>query len=227
MTNPTLSKVRLYREFDWATQRWDWFNSGRIVEPKSFCQFWRTVLLYVTIKQLLAPIRVARGFVPSITIPGPKIPQSVSRRAGSLLRSVGRGSVHGLWLLAYSFRLLFPPVGRAALAGVVNVGEPIEAFVKRNGDGLRVVGIGLLVAIGLFYGGVAILLLVLAFLANWFWTLAAIGGVIVIPLAFYGLLKSGFFGMARDVIFPVLDLLWDAAVTAKHGVCPPVRIVRE
>lgn len=48
---------RIYAESDWAVRRWDRFND-QLVKPLSFCHFWRTVLLYVTIQQLLLPWRM-------------------------------------------------------------------------------------------------------------------------------------------------------------------------
>lgn len=214
---------RTYHESDWATRRWDRFNEGRIVEPRSFCQFWRTVLLYATISQLLGPVRVIvrlRRFVPSINLPGPKIPEQVSKRAGLLLRLFGRGIGHGLWLLAYPFRLFFPPAGRAVLARVVTVGEPIEAFGRRH-EGV----------LGVFFKGFALVyvlslagfILVVALLASWLWTLIVIGSVTAGSMALYGFFKSG----AVGVLWGAAGVLWGAAVAAKHGICPPVRIVRE
>ena len=213
---------RTYRTSDWAVRRWDGFND-RLVEPLSFCQFWRTVLLYVTISQLLGPVRAVvrlRRFAPSINLPGLRVPQPVSSASRLLLRGLGRGIVLGLWLLTYPFRLLFPPAGRAALAGVVAVGEPIVAFGERHKDGLKPVLLALLI---IALTAEVIFLLVIALLASWFWTLVAIGGVTGGTLAIYGFFKSG----AAGRILAALDLLWRAAVAAKHGICPPVRIVRE
>lgn len=36
---------------DWAVRRWDKFNAA-LVTPKSFCQFWRTVLLWATLASI-------------------------------------------------------------------------------------------------------------------------------------------------------------------------------
>lgn len=156
--------TRLYHESDWATRRWDWFNRGKLVEPKSFCQFWRTVLLYVTIKQLLTPARL---------------------------------------------------VGRPAVRGVIAVGESMDTFEQRHRTGLKVFALGLL---AIYFGGVAILILALAFTASSFWTSVAIGSVV----------GTGFFGFAiyGFVKIGAVRLVWEAAVAAKHGVCPPIKIVR-
>lgn len=42
-----------YHASTWAVRRWDWFNGGKQVQPQSFCQFWRTVILYATVKWVL------------------------------------------------------------------------------------------------------------------------------------------------------------------------------
>jgi hypothetical protein len=215
--------MKVYQESDWAVRRWDWFNEGLSVRPLSFCQFWRTVLLYTTIKQLLAPVRAVgrlTRFVPSINLPGPKVPEHVSKRAGSLLRGLGRGLARGLWFLAYPLRLLMPPVGRAAVAGVVTVGEPIERFGQRNKDAL---GVLLVVFATLAVGSVITVYLVIAFLASLFWTSIVIASVIGGGFALFGFFRSGM----PMLILGVLGLLWDAAVAAKHGICPPVEIERQ
>lgn len=46
-------EIHVYEADDWAVKRWDWFNGGRRVTPKSFCQFWRCVFLWATMKQIL------------------------------------------------------------------------------------------------------------------------------------------------------------------------------
>jgi hypothetical protein len=153
------------------------------------------VLLYVTIQQMLAPLR----FVPSFSVPGPA-------------RLLLRGFARGLWFLLYPLRLLFPPLGRAVRAGVVSVGEPLEAFGERHEDILKVFFTGLAIV---YILGLVGFLLVISLLASWFWTLISIGSVTVGSMALYGFFKSGAAG-----------LLWGAAVAAKHGVCPPVTIVR-
>ncbi len=158
------NETRLYGESDWAAERWDWFNEGRIVEPKSFCQFWRTVFLYVAIKQLLTPVRAVR---------------------------------------------------RSALSGVIAIGEPMAAFGERHQTGVKVLAWG---TVAIYVGGIALMLFVAAFQASSFWSSVAIGSLLSVGLfgfATYGLFKSG---AAR--------LAWEAALAAKHGICPPVRIIR-
>lgn len=43
---------RVYNENEWAVKRWDALHNGWKIEPKSFCQFWRTVFLWCTLMQL-------------------------------------------------------------------------------------------------------------------------------------------------------------------------------
>ncbi|KKK92392.1 hypothetical protein LCGC14_2703370, partial [marine sediment metagenome] len=52
--------------------------------------------------------------------------------------------------------------------------------------------------------------------------LVGIGGVVGGLFTLYGFFKSG----AAGLVLQVLGLIWGAAVAAKHGVCPPARIVR-
>ena len=69
------------------------------------------------------------------------------------------------------------------------------------------------------FGGAGAVLVFASFSENWFWTSIVAGALtaaVAIGFACYGFYKSG-----------VLRLLWEAVVAAKHGICPPVRIVRE
>ena len=150
-----------YQKSDWAVRTWDWFNGGRQVEPKSFCQFWRTVVLYATVKRLL---------------------------------------------LAATFP------ARPMFSRAVIVGERMEAFEKRHHKAMGWLGIG---AVVLYVTGSALVVLAALF-TNWLWALATLGVALVGALGIYGCVKTG-----------ILGLLWQAAVAAKHGGCPPVTILRE
>ncbi len=255
---------RTYSESDWAVRRWDRFNKGdRSIKPLSFCQFWRTVILYVTLQQLLwpakafmgvavrfkrfAPLGVAVATVILVTGGGAVsgsnlmvslvlgiilgmalgfimasdwiLPEDLMIRMGATLLSFGRGIRHGLWLLAWPLRMFSPPVGRRLLAGAVTVGEPVARYRQRHKEGLETIGT-LLVVVALIavIGFVIVVLLI----SNWIMTLA-VAGVLV------ALLLAGIIGIPQAtwrVFAAVMGLLWNAAVAAKHGVCPPVTIVR-
>lgn len=153
-------ETKLYHEADWAAKRWDWFNQGRIVEPKSFCQFWRTVVLYATVK----------------------------------------------WLLVLATFPMRPMFHRA-----VAVGEGLDAFEKRHKKGMARFGVGVVA----FYVTACALIIFAALVSSWFWGLVSLGGAVVVAFAAYGYIKTG-----------VLGLLWQAAVAAHHGICPPVKITR-
>lgn len=282
---------RVYAESDWAVRRWDRFND-RLVKPLSFCQFWRTVLLYATIQQLLAPWRaVMRAgtrlsgavsrlsrfsrFAPILlaasvalaiggggTVTGMGLvisfgigialgtilgflmvyePSDGERcamrlrlrvedlmiRAGdanlSLWRGLLHGVGHGLWLLVWPFRTFFPPLGRGVLVGAVTMGEPIEAYSKRHKDAINAIGQKVpIVLITCLVIGFVIIMLV----TNWWATLAAIGFLLVAVPAAVVLVKGGIPQAVWRGFVAVMGLLWQAAVAAKHGVCPPVTITR-
>lgn len=202
--------MRAYHESEWAVRRWDWFNGGRIVEPLSFCQFWRTVLFYVPVRWLLTPLlimsRAAAG------VPMPRIVDQGMLSAGNglwlLLRIIGQV----LWFCAHPLRWVMPPVGRIALTGAVSAGEPVAAFGKRHKEGLETVGKVLIVLVLIVCYGV---ILVALLLESWFWTLVGISSLMTTLFAGYGVIKSG-----------ILGLFWQAAVAAHHGICPPMDIVR-
>ena len=209
---------RAYPESEWAAQRWDWFHGGRIVEPLSFCHFWRTVLVWATIKWLVSPLiwldRVTSGLTLP-TVPMPSIPWRFALLPVKGCWLVLREGAGGLWRLTYPLRCIARPVGGAALAGAVKIGQPIEDSYQRHKTGLdrAKVAFGIL-----FYGVVAVLILILAFLASWFWTLIVAGAIAAITVggfAVYGFAKSG-----------AGALVWQAMIVVHHGICPPIRIVR-
>ena len=223
--------TKLYHEMDWAAQRWDWFNEGRIVEPRSFCQFWRTVLLYATVALLLRPLErflVSLPSLPNIPFPsalGPFI--QAAGKGGWFVLQAGKGVAWFLWriagrvswLLTYPLRLAARPTLSPVLATAVSAGRRIDTYGKQHRKGLDIF-VRVLVAIY-----IATLVTVIAtwlLLTSWAWTLIGVGAITVTGFAAYGFFKSG----APGLILDVLVLVSDAASAAKHGVCPPVRIIR-
>ena len=257
---------KIYSETDWAVRRWDRFND-RLVKPLSFCQFWRTVLLYATIQQMLAPWwvieRTAKRFkrfapfgaglaivlivggggsISGISLVGslvagiilgltlgsvmvfePKLSEDVTLRLGEIHLGFWRGIGHGLWLLVWPFRTLFPPVGHRLVAGAVTVGEPVDKYlqryVQRHKAGLETLGTGALVSVIIAMVGFVI---VAFLLESWIVTLAVLGVLVIVFLAALIGIPQAFWRF----FVGMLGLLWGAAVAAKHGVCPPVTITR-
>ena len=112
-----MNEVRTYHETEWAVRRWDRFNGERTVEPKSFCQFWRTVLLYATVQQLLAPLAWVQRGVPAVNLPGVPVPDA-ARQAGRLLRNA---ALLVLWGGFRTVSFATRPLRRAAgFTGAVN-----------------------------------------------------------------------------------------------------------
>ncbi|KKL10542.1 hypothetical protein LCGC14_2554820, partial [marine sediment metagenome] len=163
-----MNEERTYHESEWAVGRWDYFNEGRAVEPKSFCQFWRTVLVYATVKQVLSPFRRLGKATPKV--PLPRIP--FAGRAIALSAKGGVFLVQGvarlLWRLTFPLRAALKPAGRLALNGVVTAGEQVGDFNERHREGMKLFGITLICTI---VGGYLLFFLVLALLASWLWTL--------------------------------------------------------
>jgi len=208
-----------YRDSEWAVRRWDWFNGGRVVEPLSFCQFWRTVLVWATLKVLFLPLIWLSALVNAIPVPNLTLPTPPRQLVYAPLK--GCWLLMGLclrilWFLAHPLRLAAKPIGRGALAGAVGAGERVGTFYGYHRAEMEAVGTALII---LLVAVVFIFYLLLAFLASWFWTLIGIAsgiGILTIGgFTIYGVAKSG-----------VLGLLWQAGVATHHGICPPVRIVR-
>lgn len=214
--------VRTYQGSEWAARRWDWFNEGRLVEPLSFCQFWRTVVVWASIKWITAPLFWLDDVVDTwlevhilSKVPSLRIPWRLALLPLKGCWLILREGARGLWRLTYPLRCAARPVGGAALASAVNTGERIEAFIKRHEDGLEALGGGVVVLVVVC---TVVLVSVVLLLASWFWTLVAIGALIaavMVGFACYGIAKSG-----------ALRLLGEAAVVVHHGICPPIRIVR-
>lgn len=218
---------RTYQESEWAVRRWDWFNGGKAIEPQSFCQFWRTVVLWATVKWFLTPFRwmhppLRRLWYWEPSISTPRTVQRVAHGTRHIVLVLAKGCwfalrevARGLWRLTYPLRCAARPVGGAALAGAVGAGERIEAAYQPHKIGIERVLMALLIATACF---VAAFLVFIAFSESWFWTLIAIGAIAacaVVGFAAYGFSKSG-----------AGALLWEAMVVVHHGICPPVRIVR-
>ena len=180
-----------YNDSSWAARRWDWFNKPSLVVPLSYCQFWRTVLVYATLKWILTPLRF--------------LPKPLLR----LLLAGGRV----LWFLAWPLRLVIPLIARPSAAAAVRVCNPIVDFGEQHKETLTNLYV---LFVFLYMGSVVIAAIVFVFLASWFWSLVGIGGLVVGSLALFGFIKTGAPG-----------LLWQATVAAKHGICPPVMIVRD
>ena len=223
--------TKLYHELDWAAKRWDWFNEGRTVEPRSFCQFWRTVLFYATAKWCLGPLLWLLAALPTFpTIPFPSVLMPFVRAAGTggwaAIQAAGRGgwallraSGRMVWLLLAPLRLLFKPALSPVLASAVNAGNRISDFGQQHKRGLRIISLGFAVTYLIF---VALFIVLVLLLASWFWTLIGTGSLLLAGFSIYGFLKSG----APGLILDALVLLSDAASAAKHGICPPIRIIR-
>ena len=149
----------------------------------------------------------------------PKLSEDFTLRIGTIHLSFWRGIGHGLWLLAWPFRTLFPPLGRRFSDTIVTAGEPIERYAQRHKAGLETIGSWALLAA--VFAGIGVVIVVLL-LESWIVTLAVIGTIAILFLAaIVGIPQA----MWR-VFVAVMGLLWGAAVAAKHGVCPPVTIVR-
>ena len=146
--------------------------------------------------------------------------EKAAQKMGEIHRSFWRGIGHGLWLFAWPFRIFFPPVGHRLVAGVVTVGEPVDRYVQQHKAGLETLGTGALVSVIIAMVG----FVVVAFLLeSWIVTLAVLGVLAIVFLAaLIGIPQAMWRGFAA-----AMGLLWGAAVAAKHGVCPPVTILRQ
>ncbi|KKM20980.1 hypothetical protein LCGC14_1640030 [marine sediment metagenome] len=251
---------KTYSETDWAVRRWDRFND-KLEKPLSFCQFWRTVLLYATIQQLLAPWRMVEraagrfkylaplgaGLAVALILGGGgigmganlvgsvvagivlgtalgflmvfEVSEETTRRMGEIHLGFWRKIGHVLWLLAWPLRTFFPPFGRLWVSGLVAMGEPIERYAQRHKAGLETISSWALLVVCVAIVGFVIIAFLLE---SWIVTLAVVGALAVLFLAALIGIPQAFWRF----FVAVMGLLWGAAVAAKHGICPPVTILR-
>ncbi|KKK89062.1 hypothetical protein LCGC14_2736860, partial [marine sediment metagenome] len=191
--------TKLYHELDWAAKRWDWFNGGRVVEPRSFCQFWRTVLFYATAKWFLGPLArllSALPSLPSLPFPAALMPfiqavgtggwaalQATSRGAWVLFRGSGRM----VWFFLSPLRLLFKPTLSPVLTSAVNAGNRISDFSQQHKRGLHIISLGFVVT---YLVILALFIVLMLLLLSWFWTLIGAGGLLMAGFSIYGFFKS-------------------------------------
>jgi len=232
-------KARTYTEYDWAVRRWDRFTTGsksrngpRFQTPKSFCQFWRTVLLWATLasipfvgKLFLSHLQVFSFAVDYERELAKK--EARERRFNTYIMPI----VRVVWTLLLPVRVIVVFIARG-------VGSVVEYIDDR--DGLKhklnnvFAGACLLVAAGALC--VLAVLIVHALIESWqadmTFFLLILGSVVA---GLVGLLVYIYFlgKMTIRVILAVLDalgsifgLLWSVALVQKKRVCPPMEIVR-
>lgn len=223
---------RTYTDQDWAVQRWDRFNGGKIIEPKSFCQFWRTVLLWSTLSiiPLFGKIFLTHLYQPS--------PEEVDRRnkkfdermdtiesvLNKIYRNVLRPLGLGIWKLLWPLRTMLYLIWR----GLCNIAAYIDEH-KQIQNIFMVAGL-------IFLLGVVVLYLAIGFLTAWkaigAWTLLLFIGIpvlfligtITLILSVDPLVNS--LVKVLSTIGQIFILIWQVLVTSKHRVCPPMDIIR-
>lgn len=217
-----MKAIRYYRDQEWAVRRWDKFNDGE-QEPRSFCQFWRTVLLWATLASV--PI-VGQLFLTHLKVVPPLAERIESQAAFDRrldrVKRISTPFARVVWLLLWPVRQAVYWIGQAIVNVVAFVDEQDTTGLDRI---INVAAIVLLVLIGL--AGLALLgmYLYMAWVANWVIFLLVASsiptGVVLSTLALY------YFGPPfLGAVLGTVELLWDVAVTSKHRICPPIAIVR-
>ena len=214
-------KISQYFEGTWAVRRWDRFNGGKQVVPRSFCQFWRTILLWATLASL--PL-VGQQFRTHLIEEKPikEWDSNEHARQVAALRKVVTPPALFVWWLLWPIRIV--------LYGAWRTTATVIAFVdERDTRRLETVlgGAALLVVVGLCIYTVVMLgiVIVIAWMASWPIFLAVVLGV-PLSLAIMGFLALRYGYSIVSGVRSFFQLIWGIAVTSKHRVCPPMVIVR-
>ena len=215
-------KVQQYSEQEWAVKRWDRFNGDTQVTPTSFCQFWRTILLWATLASI--PL-VGKWLFLNHLREKPPMPEWNSEahepRLAAVRKVVAPPALFVWWLL-WPVRVVLYGPWRAIVTVITFVDERDTKQLER-----LLVGVFLLVSAGLLIYWLVLLgiLLASAWTANWPLFVAIALGV---PLALAGVgFFALFYGMSIvKAIVSFFQVLWRIAVASKHRICPPMDIVR-
>ncbi len=212
-------EVQQYSDQDWAVRRWDSFNGGKQIEPKSFCQFWRTILLWATLASIPLIGRVL--FLTHLIEKPPAKKWSgdgVSERRIAALRKIVDRPAAFVWWLLWPVRIVLYGAWRATATVVAFVDERDTRWLETALFGalllVAVVAFGfLLIVLGLALAG--------AWRENWPVFLAiALGVPLLLASVFLLALRFG------SSIMSFFQVVWGVAVASKHRVCPPMVIAR-
>ena len=194
-----------YSSGSWMVRRWDWFNR-RITGPKSFCQFWRTVLLWAT----LASLPLIGKLFRTVEVP---------RSSPSLVYHVTRL----IWTALWPVRKIVGAVGSAGITVV----EYIDARPKLQTVLTKIIGIVMILvgAVGfIMYLGLGIYFLIQTWMNSWQLFLTILGiAVGSIAAAIIAIATSNAWG---SMLLGLGKMLWDVALVSKRRICPPITIVR-
>ena len=211
--------IRQYETGSWAVRRWDNFNGGRIVEPLSFCQLWRTVILWAT----LADVPILGGlFLTHLGVRPTSDERAATqakfdRRLAAIIRVVEP-------FARFVHSVLFPVrwVFNTTLKVIVNITALIDEADTKGLE--KIIGaIFVVIAVAV----IGFLLFVIgwgiwvAWQANWVIFLVIASGAPTL-LVVSALLTMRF----GPAVWGVMVLGWEMAVVSKHRVCPPMTIDR-
>ena len=221
--------MKLYTTMDWMVRRWDRINGGRKVAPKSFCQFWRAVLLWATLASL--PV-IGRYFVWHPTTQEAEVKLQLPAKPTELPRSVRILSQVCAYISGCLIRVVWKALWPLRQLGwrVVGVadwvanwyGDSEHTWLRRVSGIAWWVFVTFCLLVILFEVGLVIFL---AWQANTFIFLVVAGAVVVgstLAVVFRRQLI-----VALLVVGDVLGTLVYVLIAAKRHVCPPVEIKRD
>ena len=218
-------EIRYYAKDSWMVSRWDKLSGGK--EPTSFCQFWRTVLLWATLASI--PL-VGKLFTLHWEIEHKqKVPPTEEEERKRIARH--ERILSAIFPLAKLVWLLLWPI-RMVVLGVWRIVETISSYVderstlSRTFPRLGTAFVAITLAVGVAsLGALIIMLLIQAWQANWQAFVIVLGSVIVgIPALVAMLLQYG--QPVATAFLDICQLVWHVAVTSKRRICPQMTIVR-
>lgn len=235
-------EVQIYSENEWAVKRWDWFHRGEKKEPHSFCQFWRTVLLWATlaiVMPFIRPltdeeklrrfrIRVDRYTRQQVE---EKKPSKVFINAKLVFQRLFLYVGVFAYILIWPFRLIGKSIVWAIGSGS-DMAEKHRSGLVRLGNMLLLLAL-IIVALCVTYLAIVLVTVVIPWLLhvhiNIFKLILWIGITTVVMIA---TIYVGFRWVMPvmwaflTVLFEVFMMLFEAAKAGHHKICPPMEIQR-
>ena len=211
-----MDDIKYYEHDSWMVRRWNRFTDGDT--PKSFCQFWRTVLLWATLASI--PI-IGKVFLSHLApASAPKIRTAAEiERFNLLIRGMFGPPVAFIGWLVWPLRTMIYLLWRGVTTIVAFIDEADTAKVERV---LSIIALVAIVGISVIWLSITGYWLSVAWKNNWPVFLA-----IVVAVPATGILLFFTLRPVLAVIGQIVMTIWHIAVVSKHRICPPIAIVRK
>ena len=202
-----------YDNDSWMVRRWDKFTDGDT--PESFCQFWRTVLLWATLASI--PI-IGKVFLTHLwPTPTPKIRTAAEiEQFNLLIRGMFGPPVAFIGWLVWPLRTMIYLLWRGVTTIAAFIDEADTTKVERVLTITAIVGV---VGAAVIWLSIISYWMSVAWKDNWPVFLAIMAGILATGILSFFTLRP-----VLAIIGQIVMTIWHIAVVSKHRVCPPITI---